>query len=230
MESRQISAALGKLAALALVGSLGACDFEPDLPNIPWPTAPAQRFRGFSNEPGDDLESPEEGVQRLLGELFDPFNLPGDLPYEGSVYQKMDVILEGAYAHHGYDLEELAAKRQNNPLTEQMFHDYLVATNQLFVKDPQSGEEFDAFVWLQRRVGAAADGPIGSVLATIEGIDRTNPMNLEANYVSALLTKYPERVSIARNRYRERLDFYYGRDPAPIYEYLSDLDLFMGQQ
>ena len=90
-----------------------------------------------------------------------------------------------------------------------MFLEYLVATDQLTVYDLEVGGEFSTFVWLQRRMGAAADGPIGSVLSKIEGIDMTNHMNLEANYLSVILTKFPERVTIARNIYRERLAYFY---------------------
>ena len=105
MKQRRYVVIVSRIVAISIVGSLAACDFKDTLTPIPWPEEPRQQFRGFSNEPDEDQETPEEGVQRLFNEMIDPFNLPGDLPYEGSVYQEMDKILGGAYEYYGYDLD-----------------------------------------------------------------------------------------------------------------------------
>ena len=69
MERNRISAGVGRIIALALFGSLVACDFEPDVPNIPWPTPPERPFGGFSSRPENPGEASEAGLGEAEGQL-----------------------------------------------------------------------------------------------------------------------------------------------------------------
>lgn len=95
-----------------------------------------------------------------MDQLFDPFNLPGDQAYGGSAYQQMDRILAGVYAYYGYDLKEVAANRQDNPVAEAMFFDYLVITGRIYVTETATMEQFSSYEWLQRRLGMGAGGVV----------------------------------------------------------------------
>jgi hypothetical protein len=119
----------------------------------------------------------------------------------------------------------LAANRQNNPLTEQMIFDYLVAKGLVVATDPATGEQFGVYEWLQRRMGMGAAGVHIAVIDEIGEIDENNPMNYEPNYLAALYAEYPVEVGFARSDFRDALSFYYGEDAAATYEYLSKLDL-----
>ena len=210
---------------LLAIGSLAGCKFEPQIPTLLFPTAPPQPFSGLAPGGGQVAERPEDAVDKLIDELFDPFNLPGDEPYEGSVYQQMDRVLSGAYAYYGHDLAELARNRQDNPLTEQMFFDYLVKTGWIYVPDPATGDQFSSYEWLQRRLGTGSAGVYSLVLDEIGDLDKNNPMNYEANYLAALFTAYLWEASRARQWFHDQLISLYGVDSAAMYEYLAKLDL-----
>lgn len=197
---------------------------EPSIPTLQFATLPPQPFGEFGPSASQNPESPEAAVERLMEELFDPFNPPGDQPYEGSVYQIMDHTLAKAYEHYGYDLAELAANRRDNPLTEEMFFNYLVSNGLIYARDPVTGEQFSAYEWLQRRVGMGAAGVHRGVIDVIGEFDHLNPMNYEANYLAALYAEYPDRVLQAKTRFRQSLVTLYGEDAAAVYEYLSKLD------
>ena len=66
-------------------------------------------------------EVTEADVTRLLDRLYDPLHPPDDQPYRGSVYERADQIIRGAYAHYDVDLHKLAILKQGNPITEDMF-------------------------------------------------------------------------------------------------------------
>lgn len=110
-----------------------------------------------------------------------------------------------------------------------MFLDYLNAEGLGYATDPQNGEQLSVLQWLHRRVVSGADGPSLSVLTNLGGISRDNIMNFEPNYLAAIYATYPEYVIVARADYRKSLAEVYGDDPAQIYEYLSQLDLFLGE-
>ena len=226
MERNRISAGVGRIIALALFGSLVACDFEPDVPNIPWPTPPERPFSGFSSKPDDFEESPEMALIRLFDELYDPYNLPGDLPYEGSVYERMDVILKGAYAYYGHDLAELARNRQDNPITDQMFLDYLVSQHVTLIEDRITGEKYPVYDWLQSRTIGAGGGIYSTAVEKIGGLDRTYLLNYERNYLAALFNAHPLQVILARDEFRKKLFENFREDPAGAYEWINNLDQF----
>lgn len=161
-----------------------------------------------------------------MNELFDPFNLPGDQPYRGSVYEQMDMIIAGAYAYYGYDLADLARRKQDNPLTDQMILDYLDVEGSALVIDPATGASLSVYDWLQSGAIGATGGVFPQVIETIEVLDPSHPMNYERNYLAALLEQYPLHVSLARINLRNDLVATFGDDAAAIYEYLEDLDQF----
>ena len=72
---------------LTVSALLASCRFESHIPTLQFPTAPPQPFGEFGPVASQIPESPEAAVELLMEELFDPFNPPGDQPYEGSVYQ-----------------------------------------------------------------------------------------------------------------------------------------------
>ena len=218
---RLTSRLLGLLVATAQVG----CGFEPDIAPLEMATPAPQPFGGALPAEAEGEESPEAAMERLLDELFDPYNLPWG-SYEGSVYQVADRILAGAYAYYGYDLAELAANRQDNPLTEEMFRDYLEAVDALWIADPATGDDFNVYAWLV--VDLAVDGPEAvhsMVLQRIGQVDENNWMNYERNYLNALFTAYSEEVLGARIWLVNSLFEVYGNDAAAIYDYLLSLDL-----
>jgi hypothetical protein len=208
---------------MAVTGLLSACKFEPSIPTLQFPTIPPQPFSEFNPSTALIDESPEAGIERLLDELFDPFNLPGNLRYEGSVYQQLDRVIAQAYAYYGYDLAELAAMRESNPLTDQMFADYL---GTVYVTDPNTGDQYSAYSWLQVRLETVGKGDVLALfLARIGRIDKGNPLNYEPNYLAALIAQYPQEYGDARDEFRTRLADVYGEDAAAIYELLQDQDL-----
>ena len=213
------------LAAIA-AGLLTACRFEPGIEPLVIPTLPPQPFEELAPALAAQEESPEEGIVRLLDELFDPFNLGGDLVYEGSVYELADQAIAGAYAYYGYDLAYLAAAAQNNPLTEQMILAYLRTTGLEYVDDPVTGEKFSVFVWFQSRLRTSGTGGYANVIRQFPGLDPTNPVNYERNYLAALMEAYPHEVMRARQKFRSDLLYFVGDDPVATYEYLQRLDGF----
>ncbi|MEK9136700.1 MAG: hypothetical protein AAB393_06215 [Bacteroidota bacterium] len=214
---------------LVLATVLSACKFESDIEPLRFPTAPPQPSFGVVPEAGDTFESREEAVSRLLDDLFDPFYLGGGITYEGSVFQQMDRILAGAYSYYGYDLAGLAARRQNNPITEQMFFNYLAGKGRATIKDPSTGEELGTYEWLQRSVLKNRGGHLPLVLEGIEGLDADYIMNYESNYLAALTAARPAETTVARIEFRAELREVFGEDAAAIYAYLETLDLFGGE-
>jgi len=171
-------------------------------------------------------ESPEAEVDRLFDELFDPYNLPLDDPYVGSVYEAADQVLAGAYANYGYDLEELAATGQDNPLSLGDFKNYLELTGQRLIEDPATGEDFDVYNWVATDRGIEGSGTLpATVLKLIPGINPQNFLNYERNYLAALYASHPYQVQEARWNFEDELRLQYGDDAAAMYEYLQSLDL-----
>lgn len=216
-----------RLARTALILTLLAgCRFEPDLSPLVIPTAPEPAIGGPIPDNPELDEIPEAGAERLLNELFDPHNLPLDDPYIGSVYEAADQVLAGAYAYYGYDLEELAAAGQDNPLSLGDFKNYLELTGQSVIEDPATGEEFDVYVWVAMDRGIEGSGALPSrVLRRIPGIDSRNAMNYERNYLAALYASHPYQVQEARWNFEDELRLQYGDDAAATYEYLRSLDM-----
>lgn len=212
--------------ALLLTAYQAGCRFEPDISPLDIPTAPQPMNGAPLSEDSVVVESPEAAVERLLDELFDPFNLPLDRTYIGSVYEAADEVLAGAYAYYGYDLKELAASGQDNPLTLGDFKNYLELTGNRRIEDPATGESFDVYAWIatDRGIGGAADMP-SLVLKKIPGIDTNNPMNYERNYLAALYATRPRLVAEALQGFQDHLLGVYGDDAAAVYRYLLTLDL-----
>lgn len=217
---------VGRIATIAILGFLVACEFEDDLVPVDWQMGDERRFGGFSSEPEDFDESPEMALIRLFDELYDPYNLPGDQPYKGSVFERMDKILKGAYAYYGYNLAELARNRQDNPITDQMFLDYLVSQHVTLIEDPITGEKYPVYDWLQSRTIGAGGGVYSTVLEKIGSLDRSHPLNYEPNYLAALFDAHPLHVTLARDEFRRKLFENFREDSAAAYEYIDNLDQF----
>jgi len=217
-----------RISAIALLVTAyqAGCRFEPDLSPLVIPTAPEPAIGGPVSSDSDLDESPEAGVERLLDELFDPYNLPLDRPYIGSAYEAADQVLAGAYAYYGYDLAELAASGQDNPLSLGDFKNYLELTGQRLIEDPVTGEDFDVYIWLanDRGISGAADLP-SRVLDNIPGLDSNYSMNYERNYLAALYAAHPQLVAEARQGFQDHVRGVYGDDAAAQYRYLLSLDL-----
>jgi hypothetical protein len=212
--------------ALLLTASQAGCRFKPDVAPLVISTLPPSAFGGFSSDSGGTAESPEAAMERLLDELLDPFNMPLGMTYIGSVHEAADEVLAGAYAYYGYDLEELAASRQDNPLTEEMFRDYLERQGVRWITDPATGENFDVYAWLVQDRGVEARGVVPQlVLTRIGGLDAENVMNYERNYLRALYDTYPEEVLATRYDFANQLLELYENDAAAVYEHLQKLDL-----
>ena len=225
---RLISVTARGLPAIALLvsASQAGCRFEPDLVPLEIPTAPPSAFGGSLGGSAPSVESPEAGMERLLDELLDPFDMPLGMTYIGSVHEAADEVLAGAYAYYGYDLEELAASRQDNPLTEEIFRDYLERQGVRWITDPHTNEQFDVYAWLVQDRGVEARGAIHSeVLEQLPGIDAENIMNYERNYLQALYSAHPVVVQRVRYRIANDLLELYGNDAAAVFEHLQKLDL-----
>lgn len=209
-----------------LTALLAGCKFEPDLSPLIIPAAPEPAIGGPLRSDQVLDESPEAGVERLLNELFDPYNLPLDRPYIGSAYEAADQVLAGAYAYYGYDLAELAASGQDNPLSLGDFKNYLELTSQRLIENPVTGEDFDVYIWLanDRGISGAADLP-SRVLDNIPGLDSNYSMNYERNYLAALYAAHPQLVAEARQGFQDHVRSVYGDDAAAQYRYLLSLDL-----
>ena len=188
--------------------------------------APPPAFGGSLDGSAPTVESPEAAMERLLDELLDPFNLPLGMTYIGSVHEVADEALAGAYAYFGYDLQELAVTRQDNPLTEEMFRDYLERQGVRWITDPHTNEQFDVFAWPVQDRGVEGRGAFHpEVLEQLPGIDAVNVMNYERNYLHALYSAHPNGVQRVRYRIANDLMERYGNDAAAVYEHLRKLDL-----
>jgi hypothetical protein len=211
---------------LLVTAHQAGCRFEPDISPLVIPTAPEPAIGGPISDDPQLAESPEAALERLLDELFDPYDLPLDETYIGSVYEAADEVLAGAYAYYGYDLEELAASGQDNPLSLGDFRNYLELTGNRWIEDPATGEDFDVYAWIavDRGVGGAADMP-SLVLRRISGIAWSSPMNYERNYLAASFAAHPRLVAEARQGFQDHLQSVYGDDAAATYRYLLTLDM-----
>jgi hypothetical protein len=209
---------------ILLASFLAACRFEPHVATLGVPTLPPQPFGVVAPADAGPPESPEEAVERLLDELFDPFNMPPGQPYEGTIYEEMDRILAGAYAYYGYDLAELAASGEDNPLTEDMFVAYLAAEGLMFVTDPATGDEVPVLAWLQATTRRGHAEPYALALRRIGNLDMDNPLNYERNYLAALFAAHSFQVEQARLSFIHDIVAVFGDDAAGTYEYLLQLD------
>ena len=126
----------------------------------------------------------------------------------------------------GMNLEELAVNRQDNPLTEEMFRDYLERQGTRWIPDPHTNEQFDVYAWLVQDRGIEGRGVVPQlVLTRIGGLDAVNVMNYERNYLRALYEAYPEEVLATRYDFANQLLELFGNDAAAVYEHLQKLDL-----
>ena len=217
---------VGRIATIAILGFLVACEFEDDIGPVDWQMGDEMRFGEIPSRPESPDEFSDADVNRLVNELFDPYNLPGDQIYRGSVYERIDRIIGGAYAYYGYDLAELAINRQDNPLTDQMILDYLVAEELTVVEDSYTGTEIDVFREVQTLTIIAGEGTHPLVIERIEGLDPSHRWNYERNYLFALFAQYPDSELNARRQFRADLRTYYGEDSAAMFEYIESLDQF----
>jgi len=218
--------AIRRIATITIIGFLAACEFEEDLVPVDWQIGNERRSGDLSSRPDTPEEATQSDVDRLVNELFNPYNLPGDQEYEGSKFEQADMILKDAYAHYGYDLDELAILGQDNPLTEQMFLDYLVSKNLTLIKDPATGEDWPVYDWLVSGTIGARGGVNMRVLDRIGGVDSMPPMNYERNYLAALHRWHIKAVLDTRKEFRAQLKEHYGVDAAEVYEYLETVDSF----
>ena len=62
-----------------------------------------RRFGNVATRPINPEEATQADVDRLINELYDLYNIPGDTPYRGSIYEQMDMIIVGAYDYYDND-------------------------------------------------------------------------------------------------------------------------------
>ena len=92
-----------------------------------WQMGNQRRFGNVATRPINPEEATQADVDRLSNELYDPYNIPGDTPYRGSIYEQMDMIIIGAYDYYDIDLRREAILKSDNPVTEDKFLEYLEA-------------------------------------------------------------------------------------------------------
>ena len=226
MKRRLKAAVVGRIATISILGFLVACEFEDDLVPVDWQMGDERRFGEVSSSPVNPEEATEADITRVLDRLFEPYHPPDDRPYRGSIYERADRLLKGAYAYYGYDLDDLAIRRQDNPLTEQMFLEYLDSQHVTAIKDPATGEDFLVFAWLATGTIGTRGGVNMDVLDRVGGIDLMAPMNYERNYLDAIFRWHGKAVFDSRQRLRREMKKQYGGNPADVYEYLETVDSF----
>ena len=134
-------------------------------------------------------QSPEDKLREKIDRSFDPYlgGYKGNKDeYEESEQQRRDAEAADVYARHGYDLDQLAKPAVDNPLTEDDFLD----------DTEQSNPEW---VFLRARGNATSDGYV--YLIKELGLDTTNMMNYEPNYLDALMTNNGEAVEKAKTEW-----------------------------
>jgi len=226
MEYRPISVTVGRIASIAILGFLAACDFEPDIDPVDWQTGDERRFGNPSSGEVNPDEVTDADIEILIDEVFEPYNLPGDQVYGGSVYERADLVLKGAYAYYGYDLDNLAMLKQDNPLTEHDFLKYLNSQHVTSIQDSVTGEDFFVFAWLETGAIGTRGGLYLGLLSEIGVPNPDYPMNYERNYLAALLKSHPLELDEAKDAFRDQLRFYYGENAAEVYEFLETVDSF----
>ncbi len=118
---------------------------------------------------------------------------------------------------------ELARNRQDNPITDQMFLDYLVSQHVTVIEDPVTGEKIPVYDWLQSRIIGAGES-VYSIALNEFGLDPSFPLNYERNYLAAMFNENPTQVIRARREFRRRLKETFEDDAVAAYEYISSLD------
>jgi len=184
-----------------------------------------RRFGNVTTRPVNPAEATQADVDRLINELYDPYNIPGDTPYRGSIYEQMDMIIKGAYDYYDIDLSREAILRRDNPVTEQMFLEYLEANNLTTIEDPISGELVQVYAWLETGTITAHGGVYSDVLRRA-GFDNTQFMNYERNYLATIFSLNVKAVLDSRKQFRADLKDLFGDNAAAVYEYIETLDSF----
>jgi len=216
------------LSLVSLAVSLAACEFKSSIPPLELEEAPEQTaFGAIDSELGEE-KFPGADLIRRLDEMYDPFYMGQDTPYEGTVYEQMDQILAGAYEYHGYDLAEIAANGEPNPLTDDDVLEYLSATGQQTVVDPETGEEFGVYDWFTIRLITGNTGTYLSVLDEIDETLKNDRMNFERNYLAALYEANPDQKLVARLKFRQRLISDFGEDAEGMFLFLDSLEPALG--
>ncbi|MFQ5944482.1 MAG: hypothetical protein ACE5JF_13115 [Anaerolineales bacterium] len=193
---------------------------------VDWQMGDERRFGDVSSSLVNPEEATEADISRLLDRLFDPYHPPDDRPYRGSIYERADRLLKGAYAHYNVDLDKLAILRQDNPLTEDMILKYLESQHVTVIKDPATGEDFLVYAWLETGTIIARGGVNMDVLDRVGNIDLMSPMNYERNYLDAIFRTHEEIVIVARQEFRAEVQVQHGPNAADVYEYLESVDSF----
>ena len=190
-----------------------------------WQMGNQRRFGNVATRPVNPEEATQADVDRLINELYDPYNIPGDIPYRGSIYEQMDMIIMGAYDYYDIDLRREAILKRDNPVTEDMFLEYLDAKNLTTIEDPVSGELVEVYAWLATGTITAHGGVYFDVLRRA-GFDTTHFMNYERNYLASIFNLNVNAVLDSRKQFRADLADLYGDDAAAVYEYIETLDSF----
>lgn len=225
MKHRPKTAVVRRIAAIAILGFLVACEFEEDLVPVDWQMGDERRFGNVTTRPVNPAEATQADVDRLINELYDPYNIPGETPYRGSIYEQMDMIIKGAYDYYDIDLQREAILQNDNPITEQMFLEYLEAENLTLIEDPVSGELVQVYAWLETGAINAHGGVYFDVLDRAD-FDPTHFMNYERNYLATIFSLYIYDVMESRKQFRADLADWHGDDAATVYEYLETVDSF----
>ena len=203
---------------------LAACEFEPDIAPLEIEEAPEAPAFGQLEDELEEERFPGEALIKRLDEMFDPYYMGKDTPYEETVYEEMDQIIAGAYDYHGHDLADIAARAEPNPLTENEVLDYLAATGQETVVDPETGEEYGVYDWYVKRVTTGNTGPYLTVLNQIDANLVGDRMNFERTYLAALFEAHPDHFLVARLNFRQKLLSDYGEDAEAMYEFIESLE------
>jgi hypothetical protein len=136
----------------------------------------------------EDPALAQELLRTEIDKAFDPFegDLPPTLEYSGSFYQGLDMELGLVYQRAGIDLQELAAFRRPNELTEKILIEH---STDVYI-DPK-GAELGLLEWVQARGRMAVGHAEYTYFLRELRIDSQNWMNFEPNYLDAMMGAHP---------------------------------------
>jgi hypothetical protein len=130
-------------------------------------------------------------IQQEIDRRFDPFIgwFPADFDYAASEYPTYDYYAEQAYEQAGYNLLQIAARNQDNPMTDDDWLNAGVPIEYIYNK------------------GVGAKAPGHQFFLNYMDRDIKNPSNYEANYLNALMTTHDYELYKAKNLYYQQLLF-----------------------
>jgi len=152
----------------------------------------------------------QELLHTEIEKAFDPFagDLPPTVEYSGSFYQGLDRELGLVYQRDGINLQELAASRRANELTEEILLEH--SADWVYV-DPK-GAELGLLEWVQARGRMAVDHEQYAYFLDELDIDSQNWMNFEPNYLDAMMKTHPAELQAAQRDYLASILEMHGND------------------